>query len=428
MPWQRSLLNVALEANPDGTLAHRVVVVTVPRQSGKSVLLRGVAMFYLLRAPLQQVWATAQTREDAKDRWSDCAKALQHSPLVGEVSAVRRGSGSEQMDMVNGSHYRIFSPVEAGAHGASIDLGIIDEAWAVPDRVIQGLQPTQAARDDPQLWIVSTAGDAGSSMFNRYTDLGRSEIGDGSTGPGLVFCEYSADRDLDPEDPDTWRGCMPALGETITIDKIELAHSLLPAAEFQRAYLNWPQVHHAPLLTAHRWDAVQDPHSVPGRDLALGIEMAVDRSAASIVAASTRADGLIDVELIEQRDGISWVAQRVIDLIHKHSPTAWVLDERGPAVTVSEQLTLAGYAPRITTTREFCSASAGFFDAVMDDPPIVAVRPHSTLNAAALAAQKRKIGDGWAWGRTKTDVDISPLVAASLAVWGAVNISAPGVH
>ena len=68
--------------------------------------------------------------------------------------------------------------------------------------------------------------------------------------------------------------------------------------------------------------------------------------------------------------------------------------------------------------RETAAACGQFYDAVVaqelthfDDAPL----------ASALAgAQKRSLGDAWAWARRIPSVDISPLVAATLAKWGLV--------
>jgi hypothetical protein len=43
------------------------------------------------------------------------------------------------------------------------------------------------------------------------------------------------------------------------------------------------------------------------------------------------------------------------------------------------------------------------------------------LDAAVKGAVKRSLGDAWAWSRKASDVDISPLVAVTLAHWGSVT-------
>ena len=41
-------------------------------------------------------------------------------------------------------------------------------------------------------------------------------------------------------------------------------------------------------------------------------------------------------------------------------------------------------------------------------------------------ATKRPLGDAWAWSRKNSTVDISPLVAATLALWGYSNAAGDG--
>jgi hypothetical protein len=43
------------------------------------------------------------------------------------------------------------------------------------------------------------------------------------------------------------------------------------------------------------------------------------------------------------------------------------------------------------------------------------------LNAALAGARRRDLGDSWAWARKGLSVDISPLVAVTLAGWGHVS-------
>jgi hypothetical protein len=49
------------------------------------------------------------------------------------------------------------------------------------------------------------------------------------------------------------------------------------------------------------------------------------------------------------------------------------------------------------------------------------VRPSEVLNAAVQGARKRQRGDAFSWSRRSPSVDLSPLVAASLATWRAAN-------
>jgi hypothetical protein len=62
-------------------------------------------------------------------------------------------------------------------------------------------------------------------------------------------------------------------------------------------------------------------------------------------------------------------------------------------------------------------ACGQFYDGVMDAWLHHIDQPQ--LNVALSVARKRPLGDAWAWNRKNAASDITPLVAATLALWGA---------
>ena len=48
------------------------------------------------------------------------------------------------------------------------------------------------------------------------------------------------------------------------------------------------------------------------------------------------------------------------------------------------------------------------------------------LDAAVRGASKRTLGDAWAWSRRSSTMDISPLVACTLALWASETRSVGG--
>jgi hypothetical protein len=63
------------------------------------------------------------------------------------------------------------------------------------------------------------------------------------------------------------------------------------------------------------------------------------------------------------------------------------------------------------------AAAGTFLDAILADPPQLVHTGQVDLDRAVGAARKRPVGDAWAFGRKNTAVDVTPLVAASLARW-----------
>jgi phage terminase large subunit-like protein len=118
---------------------------------------------------------------------------------------------------------------------------IVDEAWVHTDsRVEQAVRPTMATRPRAMIWTVSTAGTWRSVWFKAKLAAGRAAAEMG-VGDGVACFEWSAGDGVNPADPATWRGCMPALGRLVDERTVAADLASMGVAEFKRAYLNiWP--------------------------------------------------------------------------------------------------------------------------------------------------------------------------------------------
>jgi phage terminase large subunit-like protein len=150
MPWQRMVLDVALELEPDGSLAYREVDVTVPRQQGKTTELLGVEVHRanLWKSPNQRIYYSAQTGQDGRQKLiDDQVPVLMASPLAQLVKQVRKGIGSEGIVFENGSRIDVMASSEHSGHGKVIDLGIIDEAFSDVDPEFHSPGAARRTRD-----------------------------------------------------------------------------------------------------------------------------------------------------------------------------------------------------------------------------------------------------------------------------------------
>jgi len=186
---------------------------------------------------------------------------LELSPLRNKFR-VKKSNGSEAIHWDNGSSHGITSSTEKAGHGETLDMGVIDEAFAQEDsRLEQGLRPTMITRPQPQLWVVSTAGTRKSAFLRAKVDAGRQRSTLGVTS-GVAYFEWSAPGTADPEDPATWRTCMPALGHTMTEVAIQANRDGMELPEFRRAFLNqWPDDAPEEWLVIPRaaWESLADP-------------------------------------------------------------------------------------------------------------------------------------------------------------------------
>jgi hypothetical protein len=439
MPWQQHVADVALEVDPDtGLLVYREVDLTVPRQSGKTSLLLAVMVH---RAQSfggdQQIKYTAQTRNDARHKWEDShVKVLERSPFR-SMFKVRLTNGGEAIRWSNGSMHGITSSTEKAGHGDTLDLGVIDEAFAHEDaRLEQGLSPTMITRPQPQLWVPSTAGTRRSAYLRGKVDAGRARCELGLT-EAVAYFEWSAPPESDPSSEETWRACMPALcpagppcecdparqwRHTVSINAIRAEFERMDLAEFRRAYLNqWPD--DAPdewqVIGEQTWRALADTESVLMDPVAFAIDVTPERSDAAIAAAGVSDKGLLRVEVVEHRRGTGWVVARMVELAAKWKPCAIVVDAAGPGGSLIAPLEAAGLEVTKPTARHVVQACGQFYDAVTERGLVHPDEPK--LNAALAGAAQRPLGDAWAWARKGLSVDICPLVAVTLAAWGYVT-------
>ena len=411
LPWQRMVADVAGELLPDGRPAYRTVVVVVPRQAGKTTLTNAVMTHRALRwATPQNIVYTAQDGTRARMKWKeDLVPALQNSRVRSAVGRVYDSNGLERMIFKNGSRISPQGSTESALHGKTIDLAILDEARFDKDNAREaGALPAMATRPDGQIWIVSAAGNVESVFLRDKVEKGRAATED-DVREGLCYFEWSAPEDADIDDPATWQH-HPGLGHLITEATIAHARQTTKSVDdFAQEWLGiWSKAVETVIPPA-TWQKVQDRKTAPDGPLCFSVDVALDRSRATI-AVSDRASR---VEIVETRDGMDWVAERIRSLSRRHK-APFVVDGYGPAGTLVEPLEALGITMVRYTTRDVVAACGLFYDAIQ--AATLKVRPDEHLDAAVAAVRKRTMGgSGWLWARNNLDVDITPLYAATLA-------------
>ena len=428
MPWQRHVADVALEVDPHtGLLVYREIGLTVPRQSGKTTMILAVAVHRALGFDHRQVISYgAQTRNDARIKWEDeHVQALEHS-VFKKLFKTRKTNGNEAILWRNGSKHGIVANTEKSGHGATLDLGFLDEAFSqVDNRMEQAFKPAMVTRPQPQLWVVSTAGTDSSHYLKTKRDKGRAQV-DAGTDRGLAYFEWSAPDDADPADPRTWWECMPALGHTISEDAIASDFASMDLPEFQRAYLNqWPDRHtHNPVIPPAAWGEVADTRSQVVDPVVFAVDATPERTHAAVAVAGRRADGFGHIEIADARPGTGWLLDRITELQRTHRPAAWVLDPASAAGSLITELQRAEIEPVLVTGREMAQACGQFYTDVVEAKAF-RHRDQPSLNTALSVADRRRLADAWAWDKRATDADISPLVAATLAWHGVAKHGNP---
>ena len=427
MPWQQHVADVALEIDPlTGRLAYDELGLTVPRQSGKSTWVLAKATHRASATdffgPKQRIVYTAQTRNKAREKWEeDYADELAASRAFRSRVTVHKGNGNEHVRFSNRSRFGIEANTEKAGHGGTLDEAYIDEAFSQPDgRLEQAFSPAMITRANKLLAWISTAGWLGGSPYlEGKVRAGRTQAEMG-VREGLAYFEWSAPEGCDPGDPAVWRACMPALGHTITeaairaeFDKAMREDKL---ADFQRAYLNlWvpkPSPRKSEGLDLAQWNALAAPPGERGSP-AFGVAVAPDHSWSAIAVAWKRPDGAMHVELADYREGDEWLDGRLAELRAK-----WGGEAVGNAASrgLAADVRVPGEQEQAQAHNEFDAALAR-----------AAIR-HSdqrALQIAVGAAVWKPQGNTRALD-PKGSTDISPLLAAALAVHGLTTTSTTG--
>ncbi|MCU1494797.1 MAG: terminase [Acidimicrobiaceae bacterium] len=417
MPWQQLVADVGGELLPGTRIpAYREVVVTVPRQNGKTTLIlswevqRGVGW-----GEPQRIAYTAQTGKDAREKLLDDQGPLLDPlllpklPIKAAVKRVLRGVGNEAVVFKNGSRIFILNSGEEAGHGKVLDLGVIDESFAdTDDRREQSMLPAMLTRAEAQILNISTAGTEKSVFLKRKVDAGRTAVANDER-EGIAYFEWSAEEGADPDDPATWYSCMPALGLTITEAAVRHMRSTMTGlGEFERAGLNLWTVSEERVIPLAVWNAVCAGDVAPSGKLAIAVDVNPERTASAIATADSEGR----VELVAFEPGVGRVVDRVVSLAKKlDCPVA--LDSKGPAGSLAADIEAKGVTVHGYTTQEMTYACASIYDAIADGK--VAIRSHPDLDLAAAAARKRQLGDAWVWGRKDADKDVCPLVAVTIA-------------
>jgi hypothetical protein len=409
MPWQADVVDVYGE-QLDGRPAYRELVLTVPRQSGKTTLILAImihrALFY---GKPQRIAYTAQTGHDARQKLlDDFVPILERSPFAALMERVYRANGDEAVIFANGSRIEVLRNSVSAGHGRTLDLAIIDEAFADEDDVReQALLPTMATKKDAQIVVVSTAGTERSLYLKRKVDQGRA-ASEADPGEGIAYFEWSANPDDDPFDREVWRSAMPALGLTVQENAVEHAMSSMTVNEFRRSYLNvWSTVSEQ-MIPQKVWASSCSAKVAPAGTLTFAVDVALDRSRGSIAVS----DASGNIELIENREGVSWIQQRVLEL-HRRWKGNIVVDGYGPASSFVDPLKALNVPIVIYRTADVVAACALFYDAILDKS--ISVKSDDRLDKAIAAATRRAVGQTWLFQRNTPDADISPLYAALLA-------------
>jgi hypothetical protein len=433
-PWQIWLLDQAMSERADGDWAAGEVCVNIPRQNGKGAVIEARVLWGLFIGGEQEILVSAHEFKTTMNTMKRIERLIRNCPdLHKRVKHYHKTVGREGIELHDGRWVRYVARSRGSGRGFTSDCVIFDECMILGDDAMAALAPTTDAVDNSQLWYLGSAGIGALSLqMGRLRRRALAALETGVPDPMLAYMEWSIDPHLD-ECP---RGCTehddigavasllrsnPAVGYRLQVQKSMHRRLTMGDALYARERLgvgDYPSdvAELWQVIGEETWRALAAAESAPSDPVAFAIDMTPERSHAAIAVAGEWRGGT-HVEVVDHRPGTGWILDRAAELHEKWRPRCWVVDAGGPAgsliADLKERLGVEIVSPK---TREVAAACGQFYDAVTEQT--LSHLDQAPLAAALAGAQKRPLGDAWAWARRIVSVDISPLVAATLAKWG----------
>ena len=297
-PWQAFALGRILETRDDGSLRWPVAIVTVPRQSGKSTMMRALAAWRLFQGERwgepQNILQVASNRAIAREIWAMSARQLSAST----EAQVRYANGQEAVELPDTSKWIVGAANATAGPGLSLSLALVDEAWSVDEEVVTGgIAPTLLEREASQLLLISTAGESRSNLLRNFRESAIAQMDDPEAADVLLL-EWSAAPEADPDDPEAWRQASP-LWTPERAKRVATQHRIMETNTFRMQLLNQWVANASAWITDRAWSEAADPTvALPTRATnpgTIAIETAVDGLPIGAVLAVSDDEGRVIV-------------------------------------------------------------------------------------------------------------------------------------
>jgi hypothetical protein len=426
-PWEAFVLRNALGEGPDGKWAAFLVGLVVARQNGKGAILEARELAGLFLLGERMIIHSAHEFATSAEHFRRLLYLIEDTPEFSRrVKKISRSHGEEGIELHGGQRIRFKTRTKGAGRGFTADLLVLDEAMHLAESSVGAMLPILSARPNPQVWMTGSAVDK--NVHDHGIALARvRERGISGEDDSLAYFEWSADADLTDaplvaNDPDAWSSANPGLGIRITLDHIAREQRSMDPRTFAVERLgigDWPNTDGSveQVIDPYVWAQLEDQNSSIKGTPAFAVDVAPDRSSSTISAAGWTPDGHLHVETVDRNRGTGWLVGRLEQVLGRHAGEAnprVVLDPSSPAGSLITSFEEVGIRVDQVTAREYAQACGGFFDAV-DNRELRHLNTPELL-AAVRGAVKRPLGEAWAWDRKNTHVDISPLVAATLAL------------
>lgn len=426
-PWQADLTRCILAKDKSGVYAADTVAISIPRQTGKTWDI-GALVFALcvINPGLTVVW-TAHRFKVARETFM-ALKAIAQSPLLlahVDPESITTAAGNECIPFRNGSRI-VFAARERGSVRGFSKVGVLvlDEGQILTENALSDLVPTTNQAENPLIVVMGTPPrpiDPG-EVFKRL----RSEALAGESD-GVLYVEFSAERGADPDSREAWRQANPSYPKRTSAKAIHRLRKLLSTEDFVREALGiWDEDSDVvdPKIDPDAWARLGDPTAQLTDRLAIGVEVSPDRRWVTVGVVGGSEDRVL--AFCKPVRGISEGIAQVVKTTAKHGIDTVALDPSGQAGSLIPDLEDAGLTVVKATARQMAQACGHFLNLIDEGRLVHLAQPEMAV--AARLAETKDSGDAERWARKEHGADVSPIIAATVALHGYLEAEGPSAY
>jgi phage terminase large subunit-like protein len=287
--WQERLLDEMFVLDENGLFAKRTCIYSVARKNGKSALMTGLGLWFLLTGDEGgEVYSIAAEKEQARITFADARKIIEREPELAAMCNIYR-------DVIEvpstGSIWRVLSAEAYSKEGLSPTAVLADELHAFQNREMWDvMQLAMASRRQPMMLATTTCGVKSDStgqdstayqLYQYGQKVARGEIVD----PTFYMAWWEAPLDADHRLESTWIAANPGYGDLNSKADFESMVKRTPEPEFRTKRCNqWVSSKNA-WLPAGVWDTLQaDVDVSEDAEMVLGVDGSFSGDTTAIVA------------------------------------------------------------------------------------------------------------------------------------------------
>lgn len=433
--WQDGAGRVILAKRSDGSYACSVggVVMSIPRQVGKTFLIGAIVFAMCLLNPGMRVLWTAHHSDTATETFQSLQGFSRRKKVRPHVAKVLVDAMT--IKFVNGSSI-MFGARERGFGRGMTKVGLLvfDEAQILTERASADMVPTTNTINDALVIYTGTPpkpSDPSEVFTNRRAEALAGDSDD------MAYIEFSADRGCDPMSKKQWAKANPSYpGRTNDAAMLRMKKNLTPDSFTREALGIWDEdLSGKALVSSKQWKALESD-APSGGETFYGIKFSPDGEMMALSVALRPKDGPIHVEGVFHKpmyDGIRWL----VDWLQAPTPGdprerprwstcgAIVVDGKANAPAFVKALLTEGCKERQIkrpNTDEVVAAHSLWLQAVRNGEMTVIDDP--AMLASVTGAGRRKIGNlgGWGLEPLTEEVDVTLAESGVLAHFGAATV------